>query len=42
MSKFIENVLFGLAFGLGFLIAYGVLWLIISVLSGGVKFHPQL
>jgi hypothetical protein len=34
MQKFIENVMFGLAFGIGFCIAFGVLWLIRTVLAG--------
>jgi hypothetical protein len=35
MVKFIENVLFGLAFGIGFAIATNVLALIAALLSGG-------
>jgi hypothetical protein len=35
MNKFIENVLFGLAFGIGFVVASNVLAFIASMLSGG-------
>lgn len=35
MTKFIENFMFGLAFGCGFCIAYGVLKLIAYVISHG-------
>lgn len=34
MAKFVENVLFGLAIGIGLLMAYGVLRLIVGVMSG--------
>lgn len=33
MAKFVENVVFGLAIGLGFLLAYGVLHLIQIIIS---------
>lgn len=35
MHKFIDNVLFGMGFGCGFIIAYGFLRLIASLISGG-------
>lgn len=39
MVKFLENALFGLAFGCGFLIAWAVLRFIASFLS---QAHPPL
>ena len=36
MAKAIENILFGLFFGIGFAIAAAVLKFIIVILSGGV------
>jgi hypothetical protein len=35
MQKAVENFLFGLWFGCGFIVAYGVLRLIASLISGG-------
>jgi len=35
MVKFIENIIFGLAFGIGFTIASNVLAFIASMLQGG-------
>lgn len=39
MYKFIDNVLFGLAFGIGFVIASNVLNFIASMLQGGHGIH---
>jgi len=33
MPKFVENVLFGLAFGIGFMVAYAVCQLIVMLFS---------
>jgi hypothetical protein len=39
MQKFVQDALFGLAFGCGFLVAYGVLKLIANLIAGA---HPGL
>lgn len=35
MNKFVDNVLFGLAFGIGFSIAQAVLRFVVSILQQG-------